>query len=405
MASSDSNDKRAFRERLIAGGVSPESASTLASRTRQGGAAGHPASTRARSSTGNAVRTGSEGANVRMPSTPADTPVPPMKKRSKAPSTPKQGDLFVCEITNWPVKDDLASMEVPLFSLSKNKDLVTRLYRKGNKSIRIIPSTAGAATVFDKDLLLYIASQLVEQLNRNRDRGEDKPISRTVQVESHDFLVGTERGDGRASFERILGMLRRLKGTTIETTIPTGGEIPVKGFSLIDDYEVILGQTRVELTSDGSGKTAELSVLRAMRFSVTISDWLYKGLMAFEVLTLDRGYFKLSKPIERRLYEIGRKHCGDQPMWKINIDALAEKIGIRGARFKVRDEIRQAIAGDRLPEYKLALDSHARPDDVVFYTRDSGKLSRELVRTGLYDWFSTLERTDNSTKKPAIADV
>ena len=68
---------------------------------------------------------------------------------------PEQGDLFRCEITNWPLKDDIASMEFPIFSLSKNKDLETREYRRGNRVVKIIPSGVGAATVFDKDLLLY----------------------------------------------------------------------------------------------------------------------------------------------------------------------------------------------------------------------------------------------------------
>src|ERR1035437_809665 len=66
----------------------------------------------------------------------------------------EQDDPFRCEIANWPVKDDIGSMEFPIFSLSKNKDLETRTYRRGNRVVKIIPSVAGAATVFDKDLLL-----------------------------------------------------------------------------------------------------------------------------------------------------------------------------------------------------------------------------------------------------------
>lgn len=56
-------------------------------------------------------------------------------------------------------------MEFPIFSLAKNKDIETREYRRGNRVVRVIPSSVGAATVFDKDLLLYIASQLIEAKN------------------------------------------------------------------------------------------------------------------------------------------------------------------------------------------------------------------------------------------------
>ena len=310
-------------------------------------------------------------------------------------SDPVQGELFICEIANWPVKDDIASMEVPIFSLAKKKDTNTREYRRGAKVVRVIPSSVGAATVFDKDLLLYIASQIVEA------RNQELPVSRTVQIESIDFLVGTERGDGRASFERIVDMLRRLRGTTIETNIETGGVRQTEGFSLIDTYKILSEHKRIETGHDPeTNRAVRKEVSRVLRFSVTISEWLFNGLMNYEVLTLDRGYFSLTKSIERRLYEIARKHCGDQPIWKVNIDLLADKIGTTQERYRFRDELRQAIAGDRLPEYHIALDSKKSPDDVVFYTRNPSKLSKELLRSQNYEWFQGLERYD---KKPRTA--
>ena len=253
-------------------------------------------------------------------------------------------------------------------------------------------------------MLLYIASQIVEA------RNQEQAVSRTVQIESIDFLVGTERGDGRASFERIVDMLRRLRGTTIETNIETGGVRQTEGFSLIDTYKILSEHKRVEAAYDAeTKKTVRREVSRVLRFSVTISEWLYNGLMNYEVLTLDRGYFRLSKSIERRLYEIARKHCGDQPLWKVNIDLLGEKIGTKQKRFQLRDELRQAIAADRLPEYHIALDPNKSPDDVVFYTRNAAKLSRELIRLGNFEWFQSLERYDRTKRKgaakPAIVDV
>lgn len=326
------------------------------------------------------------------------------KKNKSATSTgdqvPEQGDLFRCDITNWPVKDDIASMEFPIFSLAKNKDLEIREYRRGNRVVRIIPSSVGAATVFDKDLLLYVASQLIEAKNQGR------PISRTVVIDSCDFLIGTERGDGRASFERIVDLLNRLRGTTIETNIETGGKLQTEGFGIIDSYKIISEKTRPEKRINGRGKEVTKQVARVLQFSVTISEWLYNGLVNYEVLTMDRGYFRLTRSIERRLYEIARKHCGDQPIWKIDIDLLAGKLGTRVSRAKFRDELRQTIQADALPEYRLALDTSVRPDHVVFYTRNSVKLSKELIRQGVHAWFSGLERTDNTRKKqPAIEEV
>lgn len=316
------------------------------------------------------------------------------------PDQHEQGDLFRCDITNWPLKDDIASMEFPIFSLSKNKDLETREYRRGNRVVKIIPSGVGAATVFDKDLLLYVASQIVEAKNQG------KPISRTVVVESCDFLTGTVRGDGRASFERIVDLLDRLRGTTIQTNIQTGGVTQTEGFGMIDNYKIISERQRIEKQIASRGKEVSRKVSRVLQFSVTISEWLYNGLMEFEVLTMDRAYFRLTSSIDRRLYEIVRKHCGDQPMWKINIDLLMEKLGVKASRRQVRALLRQRLLADLLPEYRMALDSNAKPDDVVFYTRNTGKLAKHLIANGLSGWFSTLERTDNPPKKqPAITDV
>lgn len=304
-------------------------------------------------------------------------------------SEPKQIDLFVPEIASWPLKDDLASMEVPIFSLSKNTDTETRVYKRGNRTIRIIPSSVGAATVFDKDLLLYVASHIVAALNDN------KPVSRTIRIDSFDFLVGTERGDGANSYENILGMLRRLKGTTIETNIPTGHEEQTDGFSLINSYQVISSKTRKRKVKDPKDKSNTVLIDRTsvISFTVTISDWLWNGLAAFEVLTLDRRYFSLSKPIERRIYEVARKHCGtEKAMWKIDIDLLAEKIGFRGERFKFRSELRAIIESDSLPEYRLALDTTANPDDVVVLTKDPARFAKWLISTGCYDWYNSLEQ-------------
>ncbi|MBA4143306.1 MAG: replication initiator protein A [Nitrosospira sp.] len=39
---------------------------------------------------------------------------------------------------------------------------------------------------------------------------------------------------------------------------------------------------------------------------------LYNVVQAHEVLKINPSHFRLRKPIERRLYELARKHCGNQ---------------------------------------------------------------------------------------------
>lgn len=300
----------------------------------------------------------------------------------------EQADLFSCNLANWPIKDDMASMEVPLFSLTKQKDTNTREYQRGNKTVRVIPSGVGSATVFDKDLLLYISSQIVAALNQKQ------PISKTVYINTIDFLMGTGRGKGRASMERIPDMLRRLKGTIVETNIPTGNKVQTEGFSIIDSYTILSEKVRTEEVINPKTHKKEIrEISRPLSFTVTLSEWFYNGLIHYEVLTINPEYFKLTKSIDRRIYEIAKKHCGAQAIWKINIDLLAQKVGIdHKQRFKVRDDIRKIIKSDSLPDYHVALDINATPDDVVFYTRDTGKLTTDLIQKKLLQWFQSLER-------------
>ena len=313
-----------------------------------------------------------------------------------------QGDLFRCEVANVPLKDDMASMEVPIFSLSKTPDYEIREYRNGPRYVRITPSASGAATMHDKDLLLYAVSHITAQLNLNAQRGEaDKPVSGRVRIMSSDFLRDTERGDGGGSYERILEMLRRLKGTQLETNIPTNGVVRTEGFSLIDAFSVISEKKSTVLRKDkDSAEKVPVEVTRVLEFTVTLSEWMLNGVKAFQVKTLDKVYYQITSSLERRLYEIAAKHCGDQAMWYIDIDKLMAKVGTRMQRFKFREELRASIEGDRMPEYRVALDASAKPDDVVFYTRDSNKLSAHLIKlrkegvAGI-TWFGTLDRADN----------
>lgn len=304
----------------------------------------------------------------------------------------EQSSLFVAELTNWPAKDDLASMDVPIFSLSRSGDTEIRKYTRGNRKTTIIPSAAGAATVFDKDLLIYAVSQIIEARNRGL------PVSRRVKINSYDFLISTERGDGGSAFDRIIDMLRRLKGTNIETNIPTGNQTTTQSFSLIEDYTVLSEKKRIVEVPGATGKGGDKKeVSRVLSFEIVLSEWLMQGLMQYEVLTIDKGYFKLGKPNEKRIYEIGRKHCGHQAMWKENIDDFAEKTGLKGPRFKVRAALKEIIKRDPLPEYHLALTT-SEPEEVVIYTRNQAMLSKYIITNDRYAWYDSLCRHDNSEK-------
>lgn len=269
----------------------------------------------------------------------------PLKK-----DTHPNRDFFIADIfDNTPFKDDMASMEHPIFVLSKNKDMRNLEYRNGDVSITIKPTTDGLPTIFDKDVLLYCISLLMQESNAGR------VPPKTLRVSSHDLLVATNRQTNDDGYRRLKKALDRLAGVKIKTNIKTGKREQTTVFGMLDAYDVI-----------ESSRIKD----RMIRLEITLSDWIYNSVLGKEVLTINRDYFRLGKPIERRLYEIARKHCGNQQSWTIGLDKLIVKIGSTDTLRKFRLRLKEIITDNHLPDYALALDD---ADKVTFSRKDGGK--------------------------------
>ena len=71
----------------------------------------------------------------------------------------------------------------------------------------------------------------------------------------------------------------------------------------------------------------------------------------------------MRRPLERRIYEIARKHCGNQKKWHIRLSKLQEKTGSNAPLKKFRLNIRQIIEDDETPFYRIELTD----DDLVIF--------------------------------------
>ncbi len=100
---------------------------------------------------------------------------------------------------------------------------------------------------------------------------------------------------------------------------------------------------------------------------ITLSNWVFKAISADEVLTLHRDYFRLGKPLERRIYELGRKHCGRQKVWSVSVEILHKKSGSHGTLEKFRHRLKHIALHDHLPDYSLTFNEE--PDTVTFQNR------------------------------------
>jgi plasmid replication initiation protein len=253
-------------------------------------------------------------------------------------------------------------MEHPMFALSKIPDIKERRYEHNGNSITITPSIKGLATIWDKDILIYAVSQLVAAMNAGR-----QDLSPIIRLTAYDLLVSTNRYTGGGDYDQLQKAFERLAGTRITTDIRTNGVRQREGFGLIDAWKII-----EKHPVNG----------RMVAIELRLSDWLYNAILGREVLTLSRDYFRLFGGLERRLYELARKHCGHQARWTIGVDLLHKKTGSTATLRKFRELLKRTAETDALPDYRIRYEPES--EQAVFYTKNAQMLARHMADTSGY---------------------
>ncbi|CUH20136.1 Replication initiator protein A [Jannaschia seosinensis] len=250
--------------------------------------------------------------------------------------------FFLCDFFDPVPKGDIGTLEHPVFSLSTRPDRRILEYVHNGTEVTVTPSVKGRATIHDKDILIFCTSQLMAGINAGRQ------VGRTLHLRAADLMAATGRDTSGDGYRRLREAFERLAGTRITTNITTGGVEITQGFGLIEAWQIVR-------RSKGG---------RMISVSVTLSDWLFRAALAKSVLTLSRDYFKLRRPLERRLYELARKHCGRQESWRVSVEVLHKKSGSASPRRVFRAMLRETIAADTLPDYHLSED----PGDILRVT-------------------------------------
>jgi len=237
-------------------------------------------------------------------------------------------------------------MEHPFYSLSKKPETSIRRYENNGQWLEITPSVKGLATIYDKDILIYCISQIMEKFKRN------EPTSQRVKINTHELLIFTNRGTAGKDYAALCEAIDRLAGTRISTNIRAGSEEQYDSFGLIEAASI-----RRKHGLDG----------RLLWCEIKLSDWVFNAIKAREVLTLHRDYFRLRKPLERRLYELARKHCGRQKEWRVGVDTLLKKSGSKSQEKRFRQMVRILANSNHLPDYYIFFDEDS--DIVIFRNR------------------------------------
>src|SRR3954449_10554999 len=231
-------------------------------------------------------------------------------------------------------------MAYPFFSLAKSRRVVPIDFRAGKIAIRVeaVPEH-GMATIWDADVLIWAASQIVEA----RDAG--LKTSRLMGATPYEILTFVGRGTSARDYDRLKAGLDRLQSTTVMTSIRQPAERRRHRFSWINEWKE---------TADANGRPFGLELI--------LPDWFYAGVMMDAlVLTIDRAYFDLTGGLERWLYRLVRKHGGRQQYgWSFDLHHLYLKSGSLSPFKRFAFELRDIARRQPLPGYRLSLPPRPR---------------------------------------------
>jgi hypothetical protein len=178
-------------------------------------------------------------------------------------------------------------MTYPFFSLAKTHRVMPIDYRMNDIAIRVeAVAEHGMATIWDADVLIWAASQIVEA----RDAG--LRTSRLMAARPSEILTFAGRGTSARDYHRLKAALNRLQSTTIATSLRQISERRMHRFSWINEWT-----ERADVHGNADG------------IDFIVPDWFYRAVLDDAlVLTIDRRYFALTGGVERWLYRVVRKH-------------------------------------------------------------------------------------------------
>lgn len=224
-------------------------------------------------------------------------------------------------------------MAFPFFSLSKSHRVAPIDFVAGNIAIRVeaVPDH-GMATIWDADILIWAASQIVEA----RDAG--LRTSRLMAATPYEILRFIGRGTSLRDYQRLKAALDRLQSTTVSTSIRQPAEGRRHRFSWINEWKE---------RTDRNGRPDGIEMI--------VPDWFYQAVLDDAlVLTIDRAYFDLTGGLERWLYRIVRKHGGRQRRgWRFDFRHLHQKSGSLSPFKRFAFDLRDIIRRQPLPGYTL----------------------------------------------------
>ncbi len=245
-------------------------------------------------------------------------------------------DPFVVATGDASPRDQRDLMERPFFSLAKTPRIKPIFYKAADVEVQVLGMPEhGMATIWDADVLIWAASQIVAAENNGLT------TSRFFRFTPYHLLRAIGRATGNRQYVLLKAALARLQSTVIATTIRNGPHWRRRQFSWINEWEEMT-------TRDGR--------VEGMEF--VLPEWFYNSVVDRSlVLTIDPAYFRLTGGIERWLYRVARKHAGHQRHgWLFEVAHLHQKSGSLARPSDFALDLRRIATRQPLPGYWLQIE-------------------------------------------------
>ena len=288
-----------------------------------------------------------------------------LREDDHAPAPPTEDsersrlDPFVVATGDAPPRDQRDLMDRPFFSLAKTPRTKPILYKAADIEVQVFGMPEhGMATIWDADVLIWAASQIVAAENNGLT------TSRFFRFTPYHLLRAIGRPTGNRQYLLLKAALARLQSTVIATTIRNGPHWRRRQFSWINEWEEM---------------TTRAGRVEGMEF--VLPEWFYNSVIDRSlVLTIDPAYFRLTGGIERWLYRVARKHAGHQRHgWIFEVAHLHQKSGSLARPSDFALDLRRIAARQQLPGYRLQIEREdgrellrIRPENLSTGTVDKG---------------------------------
>jgi len=242
-----------------------------------------------------------------------------------------------------PAKDQQDLMTYPFFSLSKKKRIKPIKFDNGKVKITVTGQEEhGIANIYDADILIYVASQIMEAKNRNQ------ATSRRIKISQYDILKFLGKGTGGDRYKRLQESLERLQSTSVQTTIKReNSRFKHKAmFSWIERWQAVVKN----------------GIPIAIEFWV--DEWFYEGILEGKILTLPHSYFRIEGGLERFLYKLCRKIIGSNHSGyvEMKLENVHKRSGLTRKPSEFLKMVQKISKNQSIPDYWIFVVNEERTD-------------------------------------------